>query len=831
MAKKTVELAFFSNFVPQSFYDFMKISYNWLNEYLDHHLNIDELAQILTNTGLEVDGVETFECIKGSLQGVVVGYIKTKTQHPNADRLSITTVDIGTGEDLQIVCGAPNVAQGQKVVVAPVGTTIYPKNGEAMLMKKTKIRGEISNGMICAADEIGIGTDHEGIVVLPQNLTIGMPLAQYYDIEKDFTIEIGLTPNRNDAFGHIGVAKDVLAYLNQHKKANLQLKNIETGNFPIFNNPKDLIAIENEAACPRFSGILINNVFVQPSPDWLQNKLKAIGINPINNVVDVTNYVMYETGKPIHAFDADQIEGLKIRVKFANEGEKITLLDKKEYALHAHDLCICNQHGKPMALAGIMGGLDESISQTTSNVFIESAYFDPATIRKTAKQHNLKTDASFRFERGSDWNLTIISTLRAAKLMCELTGGSVSSDVFDAYPTPILECEVEVWYAAISNLIGVEIDKNAIKSILMDLDFVFIDEDTTKFRVRVPSYRTDVSREVDVIEEILRIYGLNTIPLEPTIRYESSFPKRNSKNDFWHLISSLLASNAFFEVWNNSLTSQKYAFLDLQNRDQQVKMLNPISEDLSVLRTSMVFGGLQNIAHNSNRQRKDLKLFEFGRTYLHDEGKYIENNYLCLWLTGNKNEDNWKEKSKKNDFYDLKNVVSLIMNTLKLKLTQTTQTDNSLFAYGLLGFVGDKKMVEMGELKKMICSELGVKQSVFYAQIDWQLALKYASKQTIRYQELPRFPEVRRDLSVLLDQQIEFGQIETLAYKTEKTILKNVSLFDIYVGEKINKDKKSYAISFTLQDANQTLTEKQIDTTMQRIIAALEQDLGIEIRT
>ncbi|PKQ67812.1 phenylalanine--tRNA ligase subunit beta [Raineya orbicola] len=813
----------------------MKISYNWLKTFLDLNETPEHLAQVLTQAGLEVESVEKIYLYQGkklnnALEGLVIGEVLTCEKHPNADKLSKTTVSVGS-ETLPIVCGASNVAQGQKVVVATVGTTLYPTTGEPFTIKKAKIRGEESIGMICAEDEIGIGESHEGIIVLQTDLPNGTPATEFFNIETDYIFEIGLTPNRIDAASHLGVARDLKVLL---QKELCQPSNAQ---FVEGLGKAIQVIVEDTQACPRYAGILIEGVSVQPSPDWLKNRLKAIGLNPINNVVDITNYVLHHLGQPLHAFDADCIAGGKIIVKKLAENTPFVTLDGIERKLSAQDLMICDTE-KPLALAGVFGGLHSGVTENTTKIFLESAYFHPDTIRKTAQRHSLKTDASFRFERGTDPNMPVYALKFASILISEVAGGKVASEIIDIYPQPITHFNFEVSYKNLDRLIGKSLDRTLIKNILKGLEIKITNETAQGFSVSVPPYRVDVRKEADIVEEILRIYGFNNIEFSENLSasFIASFPKTD-KHKLQQKITEILTANAFNEIITNSLTKPEYAQI-LKNIDksQNVVILNKLSEELEVLRQSLIFSGLEAISYNLNRKQRDIKIFEFGKIYRKkgSQGsvseKYEEQTQLALWVTGNWNAEGWQHSpAPKTTFHHLYNIVDKILQSLKVSDVRKQEADERVFAYGLALQKNDKIFAQIGELQPYILKTADLKGSVFYAELDWDwLIAQYNDEFT--YQEIPKFPEVRRDLSLVLDKSVSYQEVEQKAFALEKKLLKAVNIFSVYEGEQIGEGKKSYAVSFILQDETQTLTESQIDKTMQKLMEGFRKDLGAVIR-
>jgi phenylalanyl-tRNA synthetase beta chain len=815
----------------------MKISYNWLKDYIKTDLSVNEVSTILTDTGLEVEGLEQFESVKGGLEGLVIGQVTSCKKHPNADKLSVTTVNIGADEELPIVCGAPNVAEGQKVVIATVGTTLYSGN-EEFKIKKSKIRGELSEGMICAEDEIGLGTSHDGIIVLDDSAKIGMPAKEYFNIETDSVFEIGLTPNRIDGACHIGTARDLAAFLSLKEKTELVKPSVDA--FKVDNNNLPIeIIVENKEACPRYSGVTVSNVQVAPSPQWLQNRLKAIGLNPINNLVDISNFVLHETGQPLHFFDAEQIEGNKVIIKTLAEGTLFVTLDEEKRTLSANDLMICNENNG-MCIAGVFGGIRSGVSENTKNIFIESAHFNSVYVRKTAKRHDLHTDASFRFERGSDPNITVYALKRAALLLKEIAGGEISSDIVDIYQEPVADYKVELTFRNLKRLIGKEIKKEKVKSILESLDIKIIDEDNEKLNLEIPTYRVDVRREVDVIEEILRIYGYNNIEISEHVNSSLSYSPKPDKEKIQNTISDILSGNGYNEIMCNSLTkADYYDNLESYKSEKLVKILNPLSNDLNVMRQTLLFGGLESILYNQNRKNTDLKLYEYGNCYsLKDSEndnplkKYNEEQHLALLITGNKTDENWINKEEPTSFFLLKSYVENILEKLGFNLNQieSEEVSTDIFVEGLSYQINKKQIVNFGILNTKVLKSFDIDSKVYFAEFSWDTVLKLSTKNNIRYNEIPKYPEVRRDLALLLDKEVRFAKIKELAYKSERKLLKKVSLFDVFEGEKLGANKKSYAVSFILQDENKTLTDKQIDKITSNFIRVFEKELGAQIR-
>jgi phenylalanyl-tRNA synthetase beta chain len=804
----------------------MTISYNWLKEYIDITESPDDLGYILTSTGLEVESVEEHETVKGGMKGLVVGEVLTCARHPNADKLSVTTVNVGGEKPLHIVCGAPNVAAGQKVVVAVPGTTVYPVKGDAFTIKAAKIRGEQSEGMICAEDEIGIGESHAGIIVLDPSTKVGTPAAELYNIKSDFILEIGLTPNRADAASHIGVARDVRA----SKGRNLKWPSVEA--FKVENTDLPVpVVVENTDACPRYSAVTISNIKVAESPDWLKNRLLSIGLTPINNIVDITNFVLHEVGQPLHAFDADQIKGGKVIVKTLPAGSKFTTLDTKERALNANDLMICNGNGEGMCIAGVFGGITSGITNSTKNVFLESACFSPDYIRKTSQHHQLKTDASFRFERGTDPNITVYALQRAALLIKELAGGTISSEVIDIYPRKIENRIITVKDKNVTRLIGKAIPREECISILERLDIWTEQKNADSYVVSVPPYRVDILQEADVIEEILRIYGFNNIELSDFARtdYLADFPVKDP-DKFKRSVGEMLTGNGFFEIWTNSLTNYAYQQKHkLTFQGEPVEILNKLSEEQGILRQTLLFTGLEVCAYNINRRQKDLKLFEFGKVYWKDGGAYREEERLALYISGNSETENWRHKTEPVNYYDLAQQVQHVLIKSGLNNVKQENLQDQLFDFGTKILRGRDEIGRVGKVKSALLKEFSIKQEIFYAELSTSLLFQAANPKLV-IQEVPKFPEVRRDLSLVIDKHITFDEIKSLIYSTEKKLIKNIIAFDVYEGDKLTSGKKAYALAFTLLDESKTLTDDEIDKTMQKLMAAFEQKLGALIR-
>lgn len=819
----------------------MNISYNWLKEYVDFDLTAEEVAAALTSIGLETGSVEEVQTVKGGLEGLVVGHILTCTEHPDSDHLHVTTVDLGTGEPTQIVCGAPNVAAGQKVVVAPLGAVLYDGD-KAIKMKKMKLRGVESSGMICAEDEIGIGTSHDGIIVLPEDVKPGTPAKDYYQIKSDYVLEVDITPNRADACSHYGVARDLYAYLLRNgKPTTLKKPSVEA--FRVDNQELDIpVIVENPEACPRYTGISIKDVTVKESPEWLKERLSAIGLRPINNIVDITNYILHGFGQPLHCFDADKV-GKKVIVKTLPEGTPFVTLDGIERKLSERDLMICNEQG-PMCIGGVFGGLDSGVTEKTTRIFLESAYFHPTWIRKTARRHGLNTDASFRYERGIDPQIQFYALKMAALLVKELAGGTISSEIKDACAKPAEMFRVDLEYTYLDNLIGKQIPHDLVKSIVQSLEMQILEETDEELKLAIPPYRVDVQRPCDVAEDILRIYGYNNIEIPSTL--QSSLTVKNDTDRSYkiqNLVSEQLVGCGFREILNNSLT--KAAYYDNQTaypKENLAMLLNPLSSDLNAMRQTLLYGGLESIAHNANRKNGDLKLFEFGNTYFfHAEQRkeekilspYSEELHMGLWLTGKKVANSWAHPNEESSFYELKayveNIFARVGLDRQMLMIQPAQSD--LFA-GAIDYTtrNGKHIARIGILSHKQRKAFDIDQEVYYADITWKALLAAVKNQRVSYKELSRFPAVKRDLALLIDSQVSFAEIEKTAYESEKKLLKEVWLFDVYEGKNLEPGKKSYAVSFLLQDENQTLNEKQIEKIMQRLIQNFQSKLGAQLR-
>lgn len=808
----------------------MKISYNWLKQFLKLDWEAQKTAALLTDLGLEVEGIDSFQSVKGGLEGVVVGHVLECEQHPNADKLKLTKVDIGNGTVVQIVCGAPNVAKGQKVPVATIGTTLYDAEGKSFKIKKGKIRGEESHGMICAEDELGLGESHDGIMVLDDSLIPGTPCSEVFKIENDTVFEIGLTPNRADAMSHFGVARDLRAGLLQ-QEINLELITPSVSNFLVDERTLRIdVDVVNNNLAPRYCGLTISGVKVAPSPAWLQNRLKAIGLTPKNNVVDITNYVMHELGQPLHAFDAHKISGNKIVVKTLPAGTKFTTLDEVERTLHEEDLMICDQE-KPLCIAGVFGGVNSGVTENTTAIFLESAYFDPVSVRKTAKRHGLSTDASFRFERGIDITKVEYALQRAALLIKEVAGGKITSELIDVYPKKFDDFQVFLTFDKVNKLIGQEIPRETIKSILTSLEIKINNVTESGIGLTIPSYRVDVQREADVIEEILRVYGYNKIQV--TSKLNASIAQTSAVEDYklQNIIGNQLTAQGFFEIMSNSLTASSYTELTQTiNSSNTVAVLNPLSNDLAVMRQTMLFNGLEAIAHNINRKRSNLKLYEFGKTYQTSDNAYQESKHLALFVTGNKAEENWLNKPKTSDFFYVKGILTAIFERLGISNFKTVPLSNDMFSEGISLTFNNTVFASFGVVKKALLKPFDIKQQVLYADINWDAVLAYKNLNTISFKELPKFPEVRRDLALLVDDSVTFEAIYNLAFKTEKKLLTNVNLFDVYQGENLPEGKKSYAVSFTFLDEKKTLTDKQVDKIMKKLVDNFTAEFNATLR-
>lgn len=808
----------------------MKISYNWIKQFINIDWTPEQTSELLTDLGLEVEGLETYQSVKGGLEGVVIGEVLTCVKHPNADKLKVTTVNIGGENPIQIVCGAPNVEAGQKVPVATVGTILYTDEGEAWTIKKGKIRGEESHGMICAEDELGLGKSHDGIMVLDADTKVGTPATNIFDIENDRVFEIGLTPNRADAMSHFGVARDLKAGLIQ-KDIKLELITPSVSAFHVENRTLKIdVEVKDKNLAPRYCGVTISGIKVNESPAWLKHRLLAIGLSPINNIVDATNYVLHELGQPLHAFDVAKISGNKVEIKTVNAGTKFITLDGVERELHADDLMICDTE-KPLCIAGVFGGLDSGVSSSTTSVFLESAYFNPVSVRKTAKRHALNTDASFRFERGIDPNITEYALKRAALLIQEVAGGEISSDIIDIYPKKIKDFEVRLSFDNAKKLIGEEIQKETIKRILTSLDIKVNNVTETGLGLTVPAYRNDVQREADIIEEILRVYGYNNIKTTTKLNASISSTSRFEDYKIQNVIGDQLAAQGFFEILSNSLTNPNYINLSEQlEADHNIAMLNPLSSDLLVLRQSLLFSGLEAISYNINRKRSNLRLFEFGKTYHNYNNKREELKHLSLFATGNKSSESWTCADQKSDFFFIKGSIVAMLSRLGISRYSEASVKNDLFSEGLTLSLGKTKIVDFGLVKKTVLKHFNISQEVLFADFNWDNILEIVKRNKIVFKTISKYPEVRRDFALLLNNDVMFDAIQKIAKQTEKQLLKEVSLFDVYQGKNLPEGKKSYAISFTLQDENKTLNDKQIDKIMSKLQQNFENQLGAELR-
>jgi phenylalanyl-tRNA synthetase beta chain len=806
----------------------MKISYNWLKQFIKIDWKSEETAALLTDLGLEVEMVYNYQSVKGGLEGIVVGHVLTCVQHPDADRLKVTTVDLGDGIPVQIVCGAANVAAGQKVTVATIGTTLYDKEGVAFQIKKGKIRGQESHGMICAEDELGLGESHEGIMILDNAIKAGTTAATVFKIENDEVFEIGLTPNRADAMSHFGTARDLRAGLLQ-SGVNVELITPSVSNFRVDKRILKIdVDVKAPLLAPRYCGVTISGITIKPSPDWLQNRLKAIGINPKNNLVDVTNYVLHELGQPLHAFDAAKING-KISVKTLPSGTKFTTLDDVERTLHEEDLMICDENG-PLCIAGVFGGKNSGVSDTTTSIFLESAYFNPVSIRKSAKRHQLNTDASFRFERGIDPAITEYALKRAALLIQEVAGGEITSDIIDIYPKKIEDFPVVLNFNNVKKIIGQELPKEIIKNILVSLEIKVNSVSDAGLGLTIPAYRVDVQREIDVIEEILRVYGYNNIKFSDKLNATVSNAPRTEDYKVQNIIATQLNSQGFNEMMANSLTTSTYVELsEMLKAEHNVLMLNPLSNDLAAMRQSLLFSGLEAISYNINRRNSDLKFFEFGKTYHKFPSGYEEHKHLTLLITGNRNQENWTNTQKPSDFFLFKGYVNGVLSRLGIQKTQNLPMTSDIFSEGIAIGFGNDILVEYGVVKKSILKHFDIKQEVLFADFNWALILKLLSNK-IKFTEIPKYPEVRRDLSLLLDDSVSFDTIYNIARQTEKSLLKDINLFDVYQGKNLPEGKKSYAVSFTIQDNTKTLTDVQIDKIMGKLQKNFETELGASLR-
>lgn len=808
----------------------MKISYNWLKQFLNVDWSAEKTGELLTDLGLEVEGIKPFESIKGGLKGVVVGHVLECQPHPNADKLKVTKVNIGDENPLQIVCGAPNVAVNQKVAVATIGTELYTSEGESFKIKKGKIRGEESYGMLCAEAELGLGAGNDGILILEEDSQPGTPLSEIFEIEIDEVFEIGLTPNRADAMSHFGTARDLKAGLLQ-QEINIELISPPVTSFHVDNRLHKIdVEVEDNELTPRYCGVTITGVTVKESPLWIKNRLLAIGINPKNNIVDITNYVMHELGQPLHAFDTKSISTNKVNIKTLPSGTKFTTLDGVERSLHEEDLMICDGD-TPLCIAGVLGGQNSGVSETTSQIFLESAYFQPVSVRKTAKRHGLNTDASFRFERGIDINFVKYALKRAALLIQEYAGGEITSDIADFYPKKLEDFQVVLSFENATKLIGEEIPRETIKSILSSLEIKINNVTESGLGLTIPSYRNDVQREADVIEEILRVYGYNNIGF--TQKLNASIASVNKIEDYkiQNTIADQLVGQGFTEIMANSLTTPKYIELSEDfSATQNVEILNPLSNDLSVMRQSLLFSGLEAVAYNVNRKNSDLKFFEFGKTYHKLEDSNKEEKHLSLFVTGNQAPESWMQPTQKSNFFYLKAVVENILYRLGIAKVQSTPTTSTLFTEGICLNQGPTALVNLGVVAPSIAKKFGLSQTVLYADFNWDAIISSLKAKNIKVNNLPKFQPVRRDFALLIDQNVTYQQLYNSALKQETKLLQNIDLFDVYEGDKLPEGKKSYAMSFELLDENKTLTDKQIDKIMNKLQTTFESEFSAELR-
>ncbi len=805
----------------------MTISYNWLCDYLPERIEPEKLSRILTSIGLELESLEKYESIKGGLQGLVIGEVLEAEQHPNADKLRLTKVSVGAAEPLQIVCGAPNVVAGQKVVVATVGTTIYPLTGDPLTMKVAKIRGVESHGMICAEDEIGIGESHAGIMVLPENVSVGSAAADYFKPYTDWIYEIGLTPNRMDAMSHLGVAKDVCAYLAHHERKNAKPKTPYANGFKADNNNLPIkVVVENNNACPRYSGVSISNVTVKESPQWLKDRLVAIGQRPINNIVDITNYVLNETGQPLHAFDADKIKGNTVLVKNLGEGSSFTTLDEKERKLSSEDLMICNGNSEGMCIAGVFGGIESGVKENTKNIFLESACFSSTSIRRTSLRHGLRTDAATRFEKGVDISNTVNVLKRAAKLIQEIAGGEIASEVVDIYPEPQRKAEVALKNHYLKKLSGKNYHSDTVRNLLQSLDFEIVKEGMDELRVAVPFSKPDISLPADIVEEIIRIDGLDNIEIPSSIKITPAVNELGTKDSLKEKLATYLVGQGFCEIMTNSITNSKY--YNEEMIVSSVKMINSLSADLDVMRPSMLETGLEAISFNINRRNSNLRFFEFGKTYHQKEtGKYSEKEHLCIYITGNDHEDSWTGKANSSNIYQLKGITSALLTLAGLSDAKFEKPEGS----NIIEVIHSKqKLASLQEVSKKRLQEFDIKQNVFFLDINFEVMLKLFERNKITYKEISKYPAVTRDLALVVDSNVSYENLEAAAKKLKISRLQDIRLFDVFESDKLGKDKKSLAVSFTFLDEEKTMTDKEIDGMMAKLIQSFEKELGAEIR-
>ena len=814
----------------------MKVSLNWLKEYINIDLSPEEISENLTAIGLEIEGVEEVESIKGGLEGIVIGHVKECGKHPNADKLSLTKVDVGGEEDLQIVCGAPNVAAGQKVLVATVGTILYDKEGNPFKIKKGKIRGEASQGMICAEDELGLGDDHSGIIVLPEDVKVGTLAKDHYEIENDVVFEIDLTPNRSDAMCHTGVAKDLAASMKINDKGDGVVRMPSVDDFQEGNGSPIEVVVEDYDACPRFSGIVIKNLTIKESPDWLKNKLTSIGVRPISNIVDITNFILHELGQPLHAYDAEKIQGNKIIVKKLEEGSPFLSLDEVERNLSSEDLMICDGEEKGMCIAGVFGGLNSGVTDSTTTIFLESAHFNAKMTRRTSTRHLLFTDAAKVFEKGSDPNMTVFALKRAALLIQELAGGEIASELIDLYPNKIAKKEIDISFRNINRLIGIDMSPEDIRHILEAMEIEIKEATAEGMKVAIPTNKADVLREVDVIEEILRIYGFNNVPVSNQVRSAITIREGVDRNKIKNIIIGLLTGNGFYEMMAMSLTQNKY-FEEIlpMDKNELVFVNNTSNIHLDVMRPTMLIGGLETILHNQNRQNTDIKVFEFGRTYkklAEGDFPYEETEHLSILMTGNRYEESWLNSDKsKVSYFTLKTFVNNVLERLGINKFQTTAIQDDVFAYGLKYHRGASELVSFGKVQSKVLKKMDIKQEVFYADFNWGAVLKALRKNKISFEEITKFPSIRRDLALVLEKSINFDQISSIAQKAGKKILKDINLFDVYENEQqLGANKKSYAVSFVFEDPTKTLKDKEVEKVMNQLIQTYENQLGAVIR-
>lgn len=808
----------------------MTISYNWLSDYLPEKIAPEKLAEILTSLGLEVENFEQTEEVKGSLRGLIIGKVLTVEKHPNADKLRLTRVDIGSGEPLQIVCGAPNVAEAQTVVVAPVGATLYPVNQDPFKIKAAKIRGTESRGMICAEDEVGLGVSHDGIMVLPDEIVAGTPAADYFQPQSDWIYEIGLTPNRMDAMSHLGVAKDICAYLSVHENKDVQVKYPYKNDFSTDNADDPFkIVIENPKACERYSGVAINNVTIQESPQWLKQRIKSVGLRPINNIVDITNFILHETGQPLHAFDADKIKGNTIRIKTLPEGTSFVTLDEKERKLHADDLMICDGNDDPMCFGGIFGGLHSGVTDQTQTIFLESAWFNPVYIRKTSFRHNLRTDAAARFEKGTDISNVVTVLKRAALLIKELAGGRIASQVMDEYPAPRERTRIVLKYSYLKKLSGKDYSSEEVKKVLVQLGFEIIEDGREQIEVEVPYSKFDIELPADVVEEIMRVDGYDNVVIPGSIAISPAVERTHFKEALKEKIAGFLSGNGFHEIVTNSITNSSYFTEDILQHS--VKMLNSLSAGLNIMRPSMLETGLECVSHNLNRKNNNLRLFEYGKTYhAHGVGQYTEKEKLCLYIAGKLADASWKAKEINSDFYFLKGMAESILKSAGFKQYQTRQVRWASLVYGVEMCINEDVLIRLGPAADEVLQKFDIKQPVWFAEVDWDGIVSYSSKFKTGYKEIPRFPAVQRDLSIVVDNHLDYERVEHSLNSLQVKKLKDVQLFDVFESDKLGEGKKSFAISLTFQDSEKTLTDTEIDGMMQKIIGTFEKELSAVIR-